>query len=54
MGLQWDKPSTNWCRISSIHSRSPQIRATLEAKAMRRSATLSFGVLSGRSEEAWA
>ena len=20
MGLQWDKPSTNWCRISSIHS----------------------------------
>ena len=19
MGLQWDKPSTNWCRISSIH-----------------------------------
>ena len=22
MGLQWDKPSTNWCRISSIHSMS--------------------------------
>ena len=20
MGLQWDKPYTNWCRISSIHS----------------------------------
>ena len=20
MGLQWDKPSINWCRISSIHS----------------------------------
>ena len=20
MGVQWDKPSTNWCRISSIHS----------------------------------
>ena len=23
MGLQWDKPSTNWCRISSIHSMFP-------------------------------
>ena len=22
MGLQWDKPSTKWCRISSIHSMS--------------------------------
>ena len=22
MGLQWDKPSTNWCMISSIHSRN--------------------------------
>ena len=25
MGLQWDKPSTNWCRISSIHSMLPYL-----------------------------
>ena len=25
MGLQWDKPSTNWCRISSIHSSIPRL-----------------------------
>ena len=28
MGLQWDKPSTNWCRISSIHSRENVEEAT--------------------------
>jgi hypothetical protein len=37
-----------------LHHRSPQIRATHEARAKRRSATLSFCVLSGGSEAAWA